>query len=61
MMRNVAIVGSGLTAISAAKVLITRGVKPVIIDIGNTPCVISDIFSIGGLGLKTLSNIMNPE
>ena len=33
---NIAIVGSGLAAISAAKCLISRGLKPTIIDCGNT-------------------------
>ncbi len=31
---NIAIVGSGLAAVSAAKSLIARGVKPVILDVG---------------------------
>jgi len=35
-MQKIAIVGSGLSSISAAKILISRGVKPTIIDCGNT-------------------------
>jgi|LWDU01.1.fsa_nt_gi choline dehydrogenase-like flavoprotein len=34
-MKRVAIVGSGLASISAAKVLVDRGVRPVIIDVGD--------------------------
>jgi len=34
-MLKIAIVGSGLTAISAAKVLVKRGIKPTILDFGN--------------------------
>lgn len=32
--KSVAIIGSGLSAVSAAKALISRGVKPVILDVG---------------------------
>jgi len=32
---NICIIGSGLTAVAAADVLISRGYKPVILDYGN--------------------------
>ncbi len=35
-MKKIAIIGSGLASISAAKVLVSRGVRPTIIDVGDT-------------------------
>ena len=34
-MKDIAIIGSGLASISAAKVLISRGIKPTILDVGD--------------------------
>ena len=34
-MKKIAIIGSGLSAVSAAKTLINKGIKPSIIDVGD--------------------------